>query len=108
MLVDVDQVDQNVAQVLIDGKWRAADAEGTFHAENPANGQALPSAFPSADGPTATPRSMRRPAPRPSSGESSLQRLPPSSKRMPPTLKPPPTASSPPQPKRPPCLSRRA
>ncbi len=47
MLVDhVDQVDQNVAQVLIDGKWRAADAEGTFHAENPANGQALPISFP--------------------------------------------------------------
>jgi NADP-dependent aldehyde dehydrogenase len=36
----------NVAQVLIDGKWRAADAEGTFHAENPAKGEALPLAFP--------------------------------------------------------------
>jgi alpha-ketoglutaric semialdehyde dehydrogenase len=36
----------NIAQVLIDGKWRAADAEGTFHAENPAKGEALPLAFP--------------------------------------------------------------
>jgi NADP-dependent aldehyde dehydrogenase len=36
----------DVAQVLIDGKWRAADAEGTFHAENPARGEALPLAFP--------------------------------------------------------------
>lgn len=38
--------DQTPAQVLIDGKWRAADAEGTFHAENPAKGEALPLAFP--------------------------------------------------------------
>jgi NADP-dependent aldehyde dehydrogenase len=36
----------DVAQVLIDGKWRAADAEGTFHAENPAKGEPLPIAFP--------------------------------------------------------------
>jgi 2,5-dioxopentanoate dehydrogenase len=36
----------DVAQVLIDGRWRAADAEGTFHAENPAKGEALPLAFP--------------------------------------------------------------
>jgi 2,5-dioxopentanoate dehydrogenase len=36
----------DAAQVLIDGKWRAADAEGTFHAENPAKGEALPLAFP--------------------------------------------------------------
>jgi alpha-ketoglutaric semialdehyde dehydrogenase len=36
----------DVAQVLIDGKWRAADAEGTFHAENPAKGEPLPAAFP--------------------------------------------------------------
>lgn len=36
----------DVAQVLIDGKWRAADAEGTFHAENPATGEPLPLAFP--------------------------------------------------------------
>jgi 2,5-dioxopentanoate dehydrogenase len=36
----------DVAQILIDGKWRAADAEGTFHAENPAKGEALPLAFP--------------------------------------------------------------
>jgi len=35
-----------VAQILIDGKWRAADAEGTFHAENPAKGEPLPLAFP--------------------------------------------------------------
>jgi NADP-dependent aldehyde dehydrogenase len=39
-------VAQDVAQVLIDGEWRAADAEGTFHAENPAKGEALPLAFP--------------------------------------------------------------
>jgi alpha-ketoglutaric semialdehyde dehydrogenase len=36
----------DVAQILIDGKWRAADAEGTFHAENPAKGEPLPLAFP--------------------------------------------------------------
>jgi alpha-ketoglutaric semialdehyde dehydrogenase len=36
----------DVAQILIDGKWRAADAEGIFHAENPAKGEALPLAFP--------------------------------------------------------------
>jgi alpha-ketoglutaric semialdehyde dehydrogenase len=36
----------DVAQVLIDGKWRAADAEGTFYAENPAKGEVLPLAFP--------------------------------------------------------------
>jgi NADP-dependent aldehyde dehydrogenase len=36
----------DIAQVLIDGKWRAADAEGTFHAENPAKGEPLPIAFP--------------------------------------------------------------
>src|SRR5271170_6830260 len=36
----------DVSQVLIDGKWRAADAESTFHAENPAKGEALPLAFP--------------------------------------------------------------
>src|SRR5271154_4284325 len=36
----------DVTQVLIDGKWRAADAEGTFHAENPAKGETLPLAFP--------------------------------------------------------------
>jgi NADP-dependent aldehyde dehydrogenase len=41
--MDVAQI---AAQVLIDGKWRAADAEGTFHAENPAKGEALPLAFP--------------------------------------------------------------
>jgi NADP-dependent aldehyde dehydrogenase len=36
----------DVAEVLIDGKWRAANAEGTFHAENPATGGALPLLFP--------------------------------------------------------------
>src|SRR5580698_8040978 len=36
----------DVAQVLIDGKWREADAEGTFHAENPAKGEAFALAFP--------------------------------------------------------------
>jgi alpha-ketoglutaric semialdehyde dehydrogenase len=36
----------DVAQVLIDGKWRAADAEATFHAENPAKGEALLLALP--------------------------------------------------------------
>jgi 2,5-dioxopentanoate dehydrogenase len=36
----------DVAQVLIDGKWRAADAAGTFQAENPAKGEALPTVFP--------------------------------------------------------------
>src|ERR1700730_11851570 len=41
--MDVAQV---ATQLLIDGKWRAADAEGTFHAVNPAKGEALPLAFP--------------------------------------------------------------
>ena len=41
--MDVAEV---AAQILIDGKWRTADAEGTFHAENPAKGEALPVAFP--------------------------------------------------------------
>jgi 2,5-dioxopentanoate dehydrogenase len=36
----------SVAQVLIDGAWRMADVEATFHAENPATGQTLPTAFP--------------------------------------------------------------
>src|SRR5271163_4857543 len=36
----------DLAQVLINGNWRATDAEGTFHAENPAKGEALPTAFP--------------------------------------------------------------
>jgi alpha-ketoglutaric semialdehyde dehydrogenase len=36
----------DVAQVLIDGKWRAADVAGTFQAENPAKGEALPTVFP--------------------------------------------------------------
>jgi alpha-ketoglutaric semialdehyde dehydrogenase len=37
---------QVAAPILIDGKWRASDAEGTFHAENPAKGEPLPLAFP--------------------------------------------------------------
>jgi NADP-dependent aldehyde dehydrogenase len=36
----------DVAQILIDGKWRTADAEGTFHAENPAKAEPLPLVFP--------------------------------------------------------------
>ncbi len=36
----------DAAQILIDGKWRAADAEGTFHAENPAKAEPLPIEFP--------------------------------------------------------------
>ena len=44
--VTTQDVAQDVAQVLIDGKWRAADAEGDFHAENPAKGEPLPLAFP--------------------------------------------------------------
>ena len=32
--------------VLIAGKWRAAQAGGTFHAENPATGEKLPEEFP--------------------------------------------------------------
>ncbi|MGD0442732.1 MAG: aldehyde dehydrogenase (NADP(+)) [Edaphobacter sp.] len=36
----------DAAHVLIDGEWRTADAEGTFHAENPATGNTLPVAFP--------------------------------------------------------------
>lgn len=35
-----------VAQVLIDGAWRKASEEGTFHAWNPATGEALPMLFP--------------------------------------------------------------
>lgn len=35
-----------VAEILIDGKWQKAEAEGTFHAFNPATGAELPTAFP--------------------------------------------------------------
>jgi len=34
------------AKILIDGQWRDADAESTFHAENPATGEKLAIAFP--------------------------------------------------------------
>jgi 2,5-dioxopentanoate dehydrogenase len=40
------EVAQELAQVLIDGKWQDADVESTFHAENPATGETLPRAFP--------------------------------------------------------------
>jgi 2,5-dioxopentanoate dehydrogenase len=36
----------DVAQVLIDGAWRSADADGVFHAEDPAKGKALDTSFP--------------------------------------------------------------
>jgi 2,5-dioxopentanoate dehydrogenase len=36
----------SVAQILIDGTWCTADAEATFHSENPATGESLPTAFP--------------------------------------------------------------
>ncbi|HEV3003174.1 MAG TPA: aldehyde dehydrogenase (NADP(+)) [Pirellulales bacterium] len=32
--------------ILIDGRWRAAKAADTFHAENPATGETLPDAYP--------------------------------------------------------------
>jgi alpha-ketoglutaric semialdehyde dehydrogenase len=35
-----------VAQILIDGQWRAAHSEGTFYAENPATGEVLSTPFP--------------------------------------------------------------
>jgi alpha-ketoglutaric semialdehyde dehydrogenase len=35
-----------VAKVLIDGEWRVAGAQGTFHAENPSTGETLPTEFP--------------------------------------------------------------
>jgi len=35
-----------VAEILIDGKWQPAEAEASFHAENPATGEVLPIAFP--------------------------------------------------------------
>src|SRR5580658_10005758 len=35
-----------VSQVLIDGKWRNAAAEATFHASNPATGETLATPFP--------------------------------------------------------------
>jgi NADP-dependent aldehyde dehydrogenase len=40
------EITMDVAQILIDGSWCNADAEGTFQAENPATGQALPATFP--------------------------------------------------------------
>ncbi len=40
------EVAQELAQVLIDGRWQAAHAESTFHAENPATGEALATEFP--------------------------------------------------------------
>jgi alpha-ketoglutaric semialdehyde dehydrogenase len=36
----------DVADVLIDGRWRAAHAESTFKAENPATSEALGMSFP--------------------------------------------------------------
>ncbi|WP_263358874.1 aldehyde dehydrogenase family protein [Acidicapsa ligni] len=36
----------DVAEILIDGKWQAADVDATFHAENPATGETLATAFP--------------------------------------------------------------
>jgi alpha-ketoglutaric semialdehyde dehydrogenase len=36
----------SVQLVLINGEWRAAKASGTFRAENPATGEALPDEFP--------------------------------------------------------------
>ena len=35
-----------VQPVLIDGRWRAADATATFQAENPATCQPLPAEYP--------------------------------------------------------------
>ena len=35
-----------IAQILIDGKWRTATAEATFHATNPATGETLATPFP--------------------------------------------------------------
>ena len=32
--------------ILVAGQWRAANASGTFHAENPATGERLPDEFP--------------------------------------------------------------
>ena len=40
------EVAQDLAQVLIGGRWQAAHAESTFHAENPATGEALATEFP--------------------------------------------------------------
>ena len=36
----------SIQPVLIAGRWRAANASGTFRAENPATGEALPEEFP--------------------------------------------------------------
>jgi alpha-ketoglutaric semialdehyde dehydrogenase len=38
-----------VAQILIDGEWRKASGEATFHAANPATGEILTPAFPISD-----------------------------------------------------------
>jgi 2,5-dioxopentanoate dehydrogenase len=38
-----------VAQILIDGKWRKSEGEATFQASNPATGDTLPTAFPISD-----------------------------------------------------------
>lgn len=36
----------DIAEILVDGKWRAADSESTFCTENPATGEALPTSYP--------------------------------------------------------------
>ena len=36
----------DVAKVLIAGDWHKANSDSTFHAENPATGQQLPTPFP--------------------------------------------------------------
>jgi NADP-dependent aldehyde dehydrogenase len=43
------EVAQRLAQILIDGRWREASAKATFHAFNPATGEALAPAFPVSD-----------------------------------------------------------
>jgi 2,5-dioxopentanoate dehydrogenase len=40
-----------VAQILIDGKWRKAEGEGIFHATNPATGETLATPFPISEWP---------------------------------------------------------
>ena len=44
-----DKYSMPLHPVLIAGKWRPANASGTFHAENPATGETLPDEYPISD-----------------------------------------------------------
>src|SRR5882757_3359764 len=46
MEICVTELAKVLGKILVDGAWRAADAEGEFYAENPATGQRIDAAYP--------------------------------------------------------------